>query len=122
MTETAQTPLYSIGPDEKAVQVMVYTPATLYWGEVVVKQLVRVSTWLRTNTAPDRVTMYNARAISVMGGAQVKPIHFSELHVATTQIQIFHMVPPAKDPVDYERDRAKPQDAARFTTAGQLSD
>ena len=29
-------------------------------------------------------------------------MHFTELHVATTQINVFHMIPPAKDPLDYD--------------------
>ncbi len=102
MTATAQTPLYRLGADDKIAPVMVYTQSALYWGELVVKEMVRVSTWLRTNNAPDRIHIYNARVLSSIGSPQAKPQHFSEVYVATTQINVFHMIPPHKDPPDYD--------------------
>ena len=102
MTETAQTPPYTLGPDDKVAQVMAYTASAFCWGEVVVKEMVRVSTWLRTNTAPDRFCLYNAKAIITAGGAAARPMSFSELHLATSQVLIYHLMPPAKDPPDYD--------------------
>ncbi len=102
MTAAAQTPPYTLGEGDKVYQVMAYTANALYWGDVVVKEIVRVSTWLRTNNAPDRVTLYNAKVLSSLPGVQVKPQHYTELHIATTQINAFHLIPPAKDPVDYD--------------------
>lgn len=102
MTATAQTPPYTVGPEEKAVPVMAYTQNAMYWGDVVVREAIRVSTWLRTQNAPDRVRLYNARVMGSVGAPQTKPVHFSELYIATTQINIFHMIPPHKDPVDYD--------------------
>jgi hypothetical protein len=102
MTETDGGPRYTLGPNDKVTQVMVYTASAFYWGEVVVKEMVRVSTWLRTNTAPDRICLYNAHAILLSAGAGVKPMAFGELHVATTQVIMFHIQPPAKDPPDYD--------------------
>jgi hypothetical protein len=99
---TVQTPPYTLGSDDKVAHVMAYTSGALYWGEVVVKELVRVSTWLRTKNAPDRLRIFNAKAVSTYAGGQAKPMHFSELYVATTQINIFHIIPPAKDPLDYD--------------------
>ena len=102
MTTSVQTPSYHLASDEKVAQVMAYTADALYWGDVVVKQLVRVSTWLRTNSAPDRVCLYNARTISTTGSSTARPISATELYIATTQVNIFHLVPPAKDPLDYD--------------------
>lgn len=102
MTAAAQTPPYTLEPDEKVAQVMAYTASALYWGEVVVKQIIRVSTWLRTNTAPDRFPIYNAKCILSTAGAAARPMAFTELHIATSQILMFHLVPPAKDPPDYD--------------------
>ena len=81
---------------------MAYTSNSLYWCEVVVKEVIRVSTWLRTNSAPDRVCIYNAKAMTTGSAAPSRPMQFRELHVATNQILIFHLVPPAKDPLDYD--------------------
>jgi hypothetical protein len=102
MTLSNTTPPYVLGPDDKCVQVMAYTNNALYWGEVVVKQLVRVSTWLRTNTAPDWICIYNAHSMLTHSNGQAKPARFRELQIATSQVLAFHIVPPGKDPVDYD--------------------
>ena len=64
MTDEKKQPLYTLGEYDKVAQVMVYTASSMYWGEVVVKSAVRVSTWLRTNTAPDWICLYNAHGYS----------------------------------------------------------
>lgn len=101
MIDTMQDPPYTLGPEDKAVQVMAYTANTLYWGDLVVKNLIRVSTWLRTNNAPERICIYNAHAM-LTSSAQTKPAKFRQVEVATNQINIFHMIPPAKEPPDYD--------------------
>lgn len=102
MTTATQTKPYTLEANDKVAQVMVYTINALYWGEVVVKEVVRVSTWLRTNTRPDRVTLYNAKIMPTSGGGAARPIVTTELHVAVSQIIAFHLVPPAKDPLDFD--------------------
>jgi hypothetical protein len=101
-TVTVQTPPYTLSPDEKVARVMAYTSNALVWGDVVVKEMIRVSTWLRTNNAPDRVRIYSARMVNTTASSQVKPLHFSEVYIATSQINVFHLMPPAQDPVDYD--------------------
>ena len=102
MTETMRTPPYTLGPDDKVANLMIYSANYLYWGEVVVKQMIRVSTWLRTNSAPDWVCLYNAKAMSSLLTSPQKPLQFNELHIAVPQILAYHLVPPAKDPPDYD--------------------
>jgi hypothetical protein len=102
MTETHVTAPYTLTPDDKVVPVMLYTRTHLYMGEVVVKNAVRISTWLRTNTAPDRVTLYNSRIITTTSSTPPKPLQFSEVNVSATEILAWHMVPPNKDPLDYD--------------------
>lgn len=102
MTETSQTPPYTLEMDDKVAQVMAYSANGLYWGEVVVKTLIRVSTWLRTNSAPERVCIYNAKMMNTTSGMKMQPMHFTELYIATSQVNIFHLLPPAKDPLDYD--------------------
>ncbi len=100
MTDNPALP-YVVGDGEKVAAVMAYTHNQLIWGEVVVKEIVRVSTWLRTNSAPDDVCIYNARILFTSGGS-VKPLFMREAHLAAKSILAFHLVPPAKDPVDYD--------------------
>jgi hypothetical protein len=102
MATTVQTPPYTLGDYDKVSQVMVYTANALYWGEVVAKEMVRVSTWLRTNNAPDRISLYRAKVMNTGAGVQARPQQFTEMHIASTQITAFHLIPPAKDPVDYD--------------------
>ncbi len=101
MTQTS-TPPYTLASDDKVAQVMIYTQSNLYWGDVVVKEMVRVSTWLRTNTAPERVTLYNAKVLNLNSGTQSRPMVFPELNVSVSQVLAFHLMPPAKDPLDYD--------------------
>ena len=101
MINTMQDPPYTLGPEEKAVQVMAYTTNALYWGEIVVKNMIRVNTWLRTNTAPEWIRLYNAHSI-LTSNTQPKQNRYRELEVATSQINAFHIIPPGKEPPDYD--------------------
>jgi hypothetical protein len=103
MAAQQTTPSIPLSPDEKSAQVMIYTPANVYWGSVVVKQMIRVSTWLRTNTVPDRIHLLHAKALVTSGGAASRaPLSFAELHVPLGQILAFHLIPPAQDPLDFD--------------------
>ncbi len=106
MTEEAppaeiNVPFPPIQEDEKSANVMAYTQSAIHWGTIVVKNAIRVSTWLRTNLAPDILTIYNARSLvtSYPGG---KPVASRELYLFVTQINAFHLIPPQEEPVDYD--------------------
>jgi hypothetical protein len=102
MALTAKLPPYRLAADEKMNQVMVYTANSLLWGDLVVKSIIRVSTWLRTSAVPDWVTLYNASQLNTNQGGNVKPISFAEMHVPVPQIIAFHLIPPAQDPIDFD--------------------
>jgi hypothetical protein len=94
---------YKIGPDEKVAPVMAYTPNSIVWGDVIVKNAIRVSTWLRTQMAPDMMCLNNAKLLSTSGGgATIHPLSVPELHLPTSQVWAFLLVPPAKEPLDYD--------------------
>ena len=93
---------YPVGEDEKVVRIMVYTIDALYWGDLVVKSQVRVSTWMRTNTAPDFFRLFDARLIYPGTGSQPQPLGFEELYVPTNQVLAYHLMPPLKEPLDYD--------------------
>ncbi len=95
-------PAYILAADEKAAQVMIYTMNALFWGETVVKTIIRVSTWLRTNSVPDWIPLYNAGSIVTTSGTAPRTISFIEVDVPVNQIIGFHLLPPAADPVDYD--------------------
>lgn len=102
MTDSAEQLPYTLTADDKAANIMVYTAAGLSWGTVVVKNQIRVSTWLRTQAAPEIICLYNARLLSISGGGQPKVLAFRELYIPTPQMIAYHLRPPAADPVDFD--------------------
>ena len=89
-------------PDENhSSPVMVYTAHYLIWGDLILKAALRVSTYLRTNVAPEAITLYNARTLLTTSGTS-KPVAYPELSLATSQILAYHLVPPNRDPIDYD--------------------
>ncbi len=94
----------AIKADEKSAPVMFYLPHAVVWGNVVVKQAIRVSTWLRTNAAPDLIALYSARLVLTTPppGSQIKPMTFSEMFIRAGEVLAYHLIPPASDPLDYD--------------------
>jgi hypothetical protein len=93
-----------IGDDEKVVPVMIYTPYQLLWGDLIVKKLIRVGSWLRTNTAPDSIQLVNARSMLAVNPCGPHPAVYPEMHVYVTNILAFHLLPPQQDELDYDPD------------------
>ena len=103
MTEAVNPPLYTLAADEKVAPIMLYTHTALVWGEAVLKKQIRGSTWLRTNAAPDSITLYNARVLIITAPTQTpRPLVYPEIHMAAEQVLACHLVPPEKDPPDYD--------------------
>ena len=97
--------MYTLNADEKSSLVMVYTAASLVRGEVITKHSVRVSTWLRTEGAPEYMHLTNVQALNFLG-SQVRSSSYPEMFLPATQVIGFHLVPPAQDPLDYEASEA----------------
>jgi hypothetical protein len=102
MAQTSVNLPVPLGSDDKCIQVMAYTATSICMGDVVLKEKLRGSTWLRTNSAPDNLCIYNARVLNVLNNGAAKQLLFPEIHISVAQINIFHMVPPAQDPLDYD--------------------
>lgn len=87
--------------DEKASTVMVYTESMLVRGEIVLRDAIRVSIWLRTQGVPNFVHLFNAQIIQLAG---IPPKNYSrpELFLPSSEIIGFHLAPPAQDPLDYD--------------------
>ncbi len=97
--------MYTLAPGEKKSLVMIYTHNSFVRGELVTKENVRVSIWLRTQGVPQYVHLCNAQAL-LLGGSPVKPASYAELYFPTEQIIGFHLVPPAIEPMDYDPNEA----------------
>jgi hypothetical protein len=96
------TAKFDIADDEKATQMMVYITQGIYWGTVITKQGVRLSTWLRGQAAPDYMRLLDTKGLITTAGGQPKPVAFKETNIPAEYILAYHMLPPAQDPVDYD--------------------
>jgi hypothetical protein len=88
-------------PDEKTTPVMVYTQNQLIRGEVVTKQGIRVSIWLRTEGAPEYLHLLKPQVIT-LNSTPPRVLNLAEIYVPTVQVVCFHMTPPEHDPMDYD--------------------
>jgi hypothetical protein len=94
-----------LASDEKTAMVMVYTHNSLIRGEVVIKETLRVSIWLRTQGVPNFIHLHQAQAI-LLGGTPPKSLNYAELFVPTVDVIGFHIAPPEQDPLDYDASEA----------------
>ncbi|MCE9646127.1 MAG: hypothetical protein K8S20_09030 [Chloroflexi bacterium] len=90
-----------LASDEKTAMVMVYTHNALIRGEVVIKETLRVSIWLRTQGVPNFIHLHKPQVI-LFGGTPPKTLGYSELFVPTVDVVGFHIAPPEHDPLDYD--------------------
>ena len=88
-------------PEEKSATVMMYTSSMLVRGELIVRENVRVSIWLRTQGVPNFIHLYNAHIIQ-LAGSPPKTYTKNELFIPTQELLGFHLAPPAHDPLDYD--------------------
>ncbi|HTX90876.1 MAG TPA: hypothetical protein VMC09_06630 [Anaerolineales bacterium] len=93
----------TLNSDEKSSLVMAYTQNMLVRGEVVTKQNVKVSTWLRTQGVPEYVHFFKAQVL-FFGSGGVKNLAYAEMFVPVADLIAFHLAPPAADPMDYAQD------------------
>lgn len=98
-----QSSIPQLEPDDKITKVMAYTQEAMIWGDVISKEAIRVSTWLRTQSAPQYLAFFNAQVLMAAGSA-ARPFQYSVLHVPVNAVQAYHIMPPARDPVDYDPD------------------
>ena len=90
-----------IQPDEKITSVMIYTDNLLAWGEVVTKEAIRVSTWLRTQAIPQYFYLHNAQIINFSVACPIC-LCFRGLHLPSGEVIAFHIKPPERDPLDID--------------------
>ena len=93
----------ALSPDEKSTLVMTYIQNTLIRGDVVTKQSVRVSTWLRTQGVPEYIHLFKPTVLQ-FGRGVVKALTFSEVYVPISTVIAFHLVPPVTEALDYAAD------------------
>lgn len=93
---------YTPQPDEKVTTVMIYTENYLVWGEVITKEAIRVSTWLRTPSLPQFIRLYDAHLLRFGSAQGLKTQIYPSLFQPSSQVIAFHIRPPAMDPRDFD--------------------
>jgi hypothetical protein len=96
---------YNLAADEKTTTVMVYSRTKLIHGELVTRNNVRVSIWLRTQGVPNYMHLLKAQVL-FFGGIPPKSLTYGEYFYPTNRILGFHLAPPAADPVDFDPNEA----------------
>jgi len=91
-----------VADGEKVTAVMIYTQNLFIWGNVATKEAIRVSTWLRSSSAPRYIYLHEARVITFGSGNAPRQQAFEELLIPTLQVMAFHIKPPAQDPLDFD--------------------
>lgn len=90
-----------LAPDEKLATVMVYTHHMFVRGEIVVKENLRASIWLRTQNQLNYIHLLKSNVL-LFAGAQPKSIPYAELFLSMKEVIAFHVAPPAEDIVDFD--------------------
>ncbi len=93
--------MYTLQSDEKLTSVMIYSKDALVRGEVVTKNNIMVSRWLRTQGAPTFMHLLKANVVGFSSGSP-RVYNFDELYFPTSECMCFHLTPPTMDPLDYE--------------------
>jgi hypothetical protein len=93
---------YQLEADDKVTPIMVYTITGMSHGELISKELVRVSTWLRSVAGITYITLYRAQSMTIAGGNTPQVASYSELHIPINQVVAYHILPPANEPLDYD--------------------
>jgi len=91
-----------LGADDRVATAMFYFPTSIFWGEIVIRQQFRPSTWLTTNAVPDIIHLYHPKAIFATSSPNPRPSQLNELMIPSGMVLAYHLVPPNFDPVDYD--------------------
>lgn len=101
-TATSSPQVLPLANDERTAQVMVYTSQAIWWGNIVIKEKVRINMWLRTSVAPEIVHIDQAKMFFQTPSELNKPLALKDAHIFTNDILAYHILPPEKEPLDYD--------------------
>jgi hypothetical protein len=93
---------YHLDPGDKATDVTAYTIQSMIRGDLVTREAIRVSTWLRTPGLPDYASMFNAKVLRAVGTGDPQALEFPEFHTPVAPIIALHMTPPNEDAVEHD--------------------
>ena len=103
MTQPSNS-IFEPGEDEKLTPVMIYTAQKIIRGNAISKQLTQVSFWLMTDMAPNYMTLVDAQVLLFGAGQNPASLEFPFLNIQTSQINAYHILPPADESQYYGSD------------------
>jgi len=83
------TKSYTLEPGQKATQVMIGTPDTLIWGDLITREQTRISAFLNT-LAEDFVPLSDAKVLFLAPVQQAAPVAKSRVHIKLEEILFFY--------------------------------
>ena len=102
------TKTYTLEPGQKATPVMVGTPDTLIWGDLITRQQTRISAFLNT-LAEDFVPLSDCKVLFLAPVQQVAPVFKSRVHIKLEEILFFYGMGEAEPlPEESETRRLEP--------------
>lgn len=102
MSEMSAAKPYTLEPGDKITAVAVYMSQSLLIGELVTREAVRVSTWLRTLGLPDYAALYGVTMLRFLGTGEPQVLRFPEVYMPLSQVIAVHLAPPGTDEMDYD--------------------
>ena len=109
---------YTLGQEEKATQVMIGTPDTLIWGDLVTKEQVRMSIYLNT-LAEEFVTVHDAKLLFLCCTERNTPEVRQSVHVRQEEIQVFYVMAD-REPLPEETETRRYEPAELISGAYQV--
>jgi len=114
MTTTSFAP----GSDDKLTPTMIYTPQKMFWGQLMSKKVIRVSTWLQSDMAPKYIDLMDVQVMMFGAGQATKIFKFPIIHVETNQILAYHILPPTDESPYFDPDEPNRKMQAVTTIVG----
>jgi len=81
---------------------MVYTQNSVARGEMVLKQSIRVNTWLRSAGTSDYLLLHNTQILFLGTGGHQYTYSIPEYLIPAPTILATHVLPPAQETHDYD--------------------
>jgi len=102
MSATSAPRSFVVEPGDKVTPVTAYLAQGMIRGQLVCREVIRVSSWLRTPGLPDYAGLYDVTFTRTVGTGEPQVLELPEIHLPVAQIMALHLTPPAADPLDYD--------------------
>jgi len=83
------TKTYTLEPGQKSTQVMIGTPDTLIWGDLITREQARISAFLNT-LAEEFVPLSDAKVLFLAPVQQVPPVQKPRVHIRLEEVLFFY--------------------------------